>query len=331
MTTAEDVHSSYDEPIGTGGNREDLSDILWDISPTETPGIQALGKGKATAVYHEHLTDALEPVGDNQNIEGSDAVLVKAASRIRMGNYTQIFRKNASVSGTQEKVLKGGGIKSEMAYQVGRRMKAIKRDAEHNVFGRNNAKEAGTDLAAREMGSFSAYMGDENGAIALPGSSYNTGDGSAAAGDGTDTPTAGTPRALSETVLKDALEQLWVQSGGNENIIALCNAHQRGLLSEMTAAGATRYVTSEDKRLVDSIDVYDGDYHTVTITPDRFCLDDAVFLIDGEYAKICDMRPIHSYDLAKLGDSYRKDIVWEFTLEVSNPRAHVMIGGLSTS
>jgi len=330
MATSEDVHSSYDEPIGTGGNREDLSDILWDISPTETPGIQALGKGKATAVYHEHLTDALEAAADNQNVEGSDASLVKAASRIRMGNYTQIFRKNASVSGTQEKVLKGGGIKSEMAYQTGRRMKAIKRDAEYNVFGRNNAKAAGTDLTAREMGSFSAYMGDENGAIALPGSSYSTGDGTAPAGDGSDVPTAGTGRALTEDIWKDALEQLWIQSGGNENIIALCGAHQRGVISTFTGSG-TRYVTAEDKRLVNSIDIYDGDYHTVTVSPDRFCLDNAVFLIDGEYAKICDMRPIHSYDLAKLGDSYRKDIVWEFTLEVSNPRAHMMIDGLLTT
>ena len=133
MTQAVGSHSSYSEPIVTGGNREDLSDVLWDISPTETPGITALGKGKCTATNHEHLTDSLEDVADNKHIEGDDAAPEKAASRVRMGNYTQILKKHAVVTGTQEKVLKGGGIKSEMAYQVGRRMKAIKRDAEFNV------------------------------------------------------------------------------------------------------------------------------------------------------------------------------------------------------
>ena len=331
MAQAEGAHSAYDEPIGTGGNREDLSDLLWDVSPTETPGITAIGKNKATAITHDWLTDSLEDPADNAHIEGDDAAPVAPASRVRLSNHTQIFKKHSVVTGTQEKVLKGGGIKSEMAYQVGRRMKAIKRDAERSIFGTNNAKVAGSDVLAREMASFSTYMGDVGGNVALPGSSYaGAGDSTAPAGDGTNVPTKGTPRALDETIFKDALTQLWEQSGGNENIIALCGAFNRGVLSTMTGAG-TRYVTTDDKRLVDSIDVYDGDYHTVSITPDRFSLADAVFLLDPEYAKCSDLRPIHSYDLAKMGDSYRKEITWEFTLEVCNPRAHVMIDALTTA
>lgn len=331
MTQPGGIRSSYDEPIGTGGNREDLSDILWDVSPTDTPGLTALGKNRATATNHEWLTDSLEDAAANATIEGDDAAPTDVASRIRMGNYTQIMRKHSVVSGTQERVLKGGGIKSEMAYQVGRRMKAIKRDAEYAIFGVDNAKVAGSDVAARELGSFSAYMGDENGNVALPGSSWHGGaTGTAPSGDGTDVATPGTPRALDETIFKGALETLWEQSGGNENIIALCAAHQRGLISAFTGAG-TRYVTTDDKKLVDSIDVYDGDYHTVSITPDRWMQTTAVLLLDPEYAKVSDLRPIHSYDLAKTGDSYRKEIVWEWTLEVSNPRAHVLIDDLTTS
>ena len=172
MTQAVGAHSSYDEPIATGGNREDLSDVLWDITPTETPGITALGKGRATATAHDWLTDSLEDVADNKHIEGDDASPVAPASRVRLSNYSQILKKHAVVTGTQEKVLKGGGIKSEMAYQVGRRMKAIKRDAEFNVFGDVGFKVAGDDNTERELASFAAYMGDENGLITLPGSSY---------------------------------------------------------------------------------------------------------------------------------------------------------------
>lgn len=323
------AHSAYDEPIGTGGNREDLSDLLWDVSPTETPGITAFGKNRATAITHDWLTDSLEDPAVNAHIEGSDAEPVAPASRVRLSNYTQIMKKWSVVTGTQEKVLKGGGIKSEMAYQVGRRMKAIKRDAELAIFGANTAKLAGSDVADRIMGSLSTYMGDDQGAVALPGSSYaGAADGTAPAGDGTDVPTKGTPRALDVDIFKLSLDQLWTQSGGNENIIALCGSYNRGVISGFTGAG-TRYVTTDDKRLVDSLDVYDGDYHTVSIVPDRYSLPDAVFLLDSEYGKVSDLRPLHSYDLAKAGDSYRKEMTWEFTLEVCNPRAHIMIDALT--
>lgn len=331
MTQAVGAHSTYSEPIGTGGNREDLSDVLWDVSPTDTPFITAIGKNKATAITHDHLTDSLEDPADNANIEGDDASPTKAKSRVRLSNYTQIFKKHAVVTGTQEKVLKGGGIKSEMAYQVGRRMKAIKRDAERALIGVNNAKVMGDDTTAREMGSFSAYLGDEDGAISLPGNSFFGGaTGVAPDGDGSNVPTDGTERPFTETILKDALATLWDQSGGNENILAICGAYNRGVISDFTGAG-TRYVTTDDKKLVASIDVYDGDFHTVTVTPDRFALQANVFLVDPEYAKVSDLRAIHSYDLAKTGDSYRKEIVWEFTLEVSNPRAHINIAALSTA
>jgi hypothetical protein len=329
MAVTAGARLSYDEPIGTGGNREDLSDLLWDVSPTETPGLTAMGRSKATATNHEYLTDALEDAAENAHVEGDDSTPVKAASRIRMGNYTQIFKKHAVVSGTQEKVMKGGGIKSEMAYQVGRRMKAIKRDAEYTVFGAGVAKVAGNSGAARKMGSLAAYLGDEGGDIALPGNSY-FGTGTEPGGDGSDVPVAGTPRAFTEEILKSALSQLWAQAGGNSNVIALCGAYNRGVMSTFTSS-AVRNVTTDDRKLVASIDVYDGDFHTVTITPDRFSSPGNVFILDPEYLKTSTLRPINSYDLAKTGDSYKKEIVWEWTLEVCHPRAHINIADLTTS
>ena len=328
MATVQGAHSSYSEPTVTGGNREDLSDVLKDLSPTEVPFYSACGSSKATATNYEWLTDTLEEPAFNANIEGQDANPAPAASRIRMGNYTQSLKKNAVVTHTQERVLKGGGIKGEMAYQVGRRMKAMKRDAEHILVGVHNAKVAGSTSVAREMGSFSSYLGDENGDIDLPGSSIaDAGDGTRPGGDGSSAFVPGTARALTENIFKDALSQLWVQSGGNENIIAVCGAKQRGIISEF-AGSATRYVTTDDARLQASIDVYDGDFHTVTVVPDRFCLVDSLFLVDSEYVNIADLDPMNSYDLGKTGDSYKKEIRWEFTLEVTNPRAHVHIADL---
>ena len=317
---AEGAKHSYSEAIGTGGNREDLSDVLFDVSPTETPFITAIKKNKATATSHDWLTDELEDPANNAHIEGDDATAVAPSDRSRLSNYTQIFKKHAVVTGTQETVLKGGGVKSEMAYQVARRMKAIKRDCERACIGVNNAKEGGSDTVAREMGSFSTYMTADTW--------LGAGDGTAPTGNGQDTPTAGTARALTEDIFKNGLETLWNQSGGNENILAICGSKQRGIISTFDSS-STRYVTTDDKKLVASIDVYDGDYHTVTVTPDRFCKQASLFLIDPQYAALSDLRPISSKDLATLGDSKRKEIVWETTLEICNPLAHIEIDDLT--
>jgi hypothetical protein len=322
MAQAVGATSTYDEPIATGGNREDLSDVLFDVSPTETPFITAIKKNSATATSHDWLVDALEDPAANANIEGDDAAPVAVAPRDRLSNYTQIFKKHAVVTGTQERVLKGGGVKSEMAYQVARRMKAMKRDAELAMIGVANVKVAGNDTTAREMGSLETYM---------TGVSYFGGTGFAApTGNSVDVGTPGTPRALTEDIFKAALAALWNTSGGNENILAVVGSHVRGVISDFTAS-STRYVTTDDKKLVASIDVYDGDYHTVTITPDRYSQASSCFLLDTEYAAVSDLRSASTKDLAVTGDSTRKEIVWECTLEICNPEAHVQIAGLLTA
>ena len=312
--------STYDEPIGTGGNREDLSDVLYDISPTETPFMTAAKKTNATATAHDWLTDELEDPAENAHIEGDDAAPVAAASRKRLSNYTQIFKKHAVVTGTQEKVLKGGGVKSEMAYQVARRMKAMKRDAERAFIGVPTAKVAGDDSTPRMLGSFESYMTDKT---------YLGGAGFIApTGNGVDVGTAGTERVLTEDLLKQGLETLWTNSGGNENIMAICGSHVRGVISTFTSS-STRYVSTDDKKLVASIDVYDGDFHTVTVTPDRYSDQSSLFLIDKEYISVADLRGISTKDLAVLGDSTRKEIVWETTFKMNNPDAHVQLAGLA--
>ena len=321
MAIAVGTHSTYDEPIATGGNREDLSDVMWDVSPTETPLLTLMGKNSATGTAHDWLTDTLAAAADNKNLEGGDAVVADPASRSRLSNYTQILDKTAGVSGTQEKVLKGGGVKSEMAYQLARRMKEMKRDGEFALIGQSNAKVGGSETVAREMGSLDAYLVTNN-QFAATGSSVPTGDGT----DVSDY--AGTNRTLTETILKGGLEDLYTNSGGNESVTALVSATHKGVISTFTGS-ATRYVTTEDKKLVASIDVYVGDFHTVRVVPDRYIKANMLYIVDAEYIKCSELRAMHSYDLAKNGDADRKQVVWEFTLEVCNEKAHVNIADLT--
>lgn len=313
--------STYSEPIGTGGNREDLSDVLYDISPTETPFVSMAKKGKATAVKHEWLTDSLGAPAKNAQIEGNVAVATKPGDRVRLGNYCQIFSKFAVVSGSQEKADHGGGIKSEMAYQVARRMKEMKRDLEFACVGSGlQVSKAGSETVAREMASLQAYMRAANTSLGATGT--------AGAGNGTNVYTPGTNRAFDETIFKDALSAMWNQSGGSENISALMGAKQRGIFSTFSGSN-TRYASIDDKKLTASIDVYDGDFHTVTAVPDRYTAAGEVLLIDKDYVSIDNFRPVFSEDLAKTGDGAAKQIIMETTLKVGNPLAHYVITALT--
>ena len=135
MAQATGAHSYYDEPIATGGNREDLGDMVWDVSPADTPLITAIKKVKATGVLHSWLTDSLSTGAGTSRIEGDDATAADPTSRVRLTNNTEIFTKHSVVTGTQEASLKGGGIKSEMAYQLPRRVRELKTHIEHAAIG----------------------------------------------------------------------------------------------------------------------------------------------------------------------------------------------------
>lgn len=317
MAIATGAHSTYDED--DIGNREDLSDVIFDVSPLDTPFLSMMGRTKATAVTHEWLTDVIEAAADNKALEGGDATGVAVDPRVRRNNTCQILDKVPVVTGTQEEA-DSAGVKSEMAYQVARRMKAIKRDLEFAMIGQSNAKVTGAAATAREMASFDAYLTTNN-QLAT--------ESSAPTGDGTDVSDfAGVDRDLSETILTAGLQSLYTNSGGNSSVNMLLTAAQKAKFSAMTA-NATRYVTNDQKELVSSVDVYVGDFHTVKAVPDRQLQSGISFIVDPEYVKLAELRKLHSYDLAKQGDSHRKQLIWECTLEVCNEKAHVLIGDLN--
>jgi len=293
--------------------------MLYQISPTETPVCTLASKGKATAINHEWLTDELEAAAQNAKIEGDDSTGVQAAPRTRLGNYTQILTKPVVVTGSQEKVLKGGNVKSEVAYQTAQRMKAIKRDLEVSLVGLSNAKVAGSATVAREMGSLDSYI--VTNFEAASGSSTPTGNGV----DVSDF--AGADRALTQDILDDALGNLW-DSNSADAVTAIVGKSDKAIISGFTNR-STRQTDSNDKKMVSAIDFYDGDFQFVTIKADRHLKANLMYLIDPDYISIADLRPLHVIDLAKTGDATKKELVWECTLKVSNPDAHSCIADLT--
>ncbi len=139
------------------GQREDLTDIIYDISPTETPFMSSIGKTKATAVYHEWQTDSLAAATTaNAAIEGADATSATLAPTVRLGNYTQIIQKTVQVSGTLDTVNKAGR-KSEKAYQLAKASAELKRDLE-TILLANQGRSAGTSTIARKLGSILSWI-----------------------------------------------------------------------------------------------------------------------------------------------------------------------------
>lgn len=305
--------SSYDAV----GNREDLTDMIWDVSPTETPFLSAIKKGKAKGTNHEWQTDALTAVSaTNAHIEGDDATPAAPAATTRLGNYTQILKKHAVTTGTQEAVDKAGR-KSEMAYQMARRMKEIKLDCEASMIGGaaiGNAKVAGNDTTAREMGSIYTYMTSN---VSLGAT------GAVSTGDGSGVMTTGTDRDLTAAIL-DAVLVTAFSNGANPNTLYVSPTNKT-VVGDFTAGGATRYVTTDESKLNTGIDVYVGDFHTLKVVPSRQIVGDNVLAIDHDYVKFAELRGISAKNLAVTGDSQRKEITWEGTLEVCNEAALALI------
>ena len=282
------------------GNREDLSDIITNITPTETPLFSMFGKTRADATYHEWLEDELNPPGANAQVEGADFVAATSTTRTRKGNYCQIFEKAAAVSGTQEAVKKAG-IKSEMAYQLRNRMKEIAKDVEYAIIN-NAAAVAGDAATARQLGGIQAFVGTNvlaNGGVA---------------------------RDLTESLLNDGIQQAWAAGGDPDTVV--CNGTYKRTISGFTA-GVTKTLSAKDKRLIAAVDIYESDFGIVRILPHRYMVSGKIFILDKSYWKTAYLRPFKVEEKAKTGDRIEKVIIGELTIEARAEKANAIITDLT--
>jgi|SRR5215471_10104544 len=302
------------------GLREDLSDIIYNISPTETPFMTAIAREKATAVYHEWQTDALEAVNTaNAQIQGDDISAFDAVvPTVRLGNYTQISRKTVIISMTEEATDKAGR-KSERGYQIAKKGKSLKRDIE-GILLSNQARTAGAvGATAARAASVLAWI-KTNVANVVAG-------GSNPAGDGTNTRTDGTtPVAFTEGMLQTALASIWTNSGDEPDFV-LVNSNQKRAITGFTGNN-TRYVNAEEEKLVNSIDVYVYDFGSVEVKADRFMRQRDALIINSDLWALAWLRPINLVDLAKTGDNEKAMIVGEYTLTSRNEAGSGLVADL---
>ena len=284
------------------GNREDLMDVVTNISPTDTPMFSGFKKSKASARYHEWMTESLAAAASNAQIEGLDYTFSKPTARSRGGGYTQILLKLVEVSGTQESVDKAG-VESEYAHRMQNALKEIARDAEYAIVnGTGNSGASGTARALK-------------GVLAWITTNVETGSGT------------GT-QALTETMYNDLLQTVYDQGGNPDTTYA--NGWQKRKISAFSTP-STRNIDAEDKKLVASVDVYESDFGLQTIVLDRYMPTDKVAVLEKDKWSVAVLRPFKSEEVAKIGDAYRGAVVGEFTLASLNEAASGQITELSTS
>lgn len=322
MTQPTNTFDSYDAV----GNREDLQDKIYMVSPEKTPIVSAIGRFKATQRLHEWQRDNLDtPNKDNAVIEGDDRTGTALPPTERVANTVQLFDKVAVVSSTQEKT-KAAGRSSEMKYQISKKMVELKRDLEAMVISNNPAVQGNSTTARKSAGL---------GVLLYTNTSHGVGGSTTAhtSGLATVAPVAGTGRAFAETQLKTVMQSIYTNSGEMPSIISMTPSHKAGF-SAFTGIAASRVNVKKGSQatIVGGADVYMSDFGELTVVPNYVqatANSGTVFILNPEYAGIAYLGGFKSEALAKTGHTEKELVSVEACLVVTSEKAHGKIADLT--
>lgn len=308
MAQPTNTFDSYD----ARGIREDLSDVIYDISPEETPFYTACAKAKASNTLHEWQTDALRSSGDNAHIEGDDTIAEARSATVRLNNRTQIFKNSVVIPGTDVGLNKAGRAR-EMAYQVLKIAKEQKLDIEKAMFA-NQAKVAGDATTARRMAGVPAWLTTNTNFQSGSSGADPTGDGSNARTDD------GTPTAFSQTKFDAVMQAIWV-AGGKPDSVYL-SAFQMNLALGFTGNNNQRSnITAEAEKVIKHMSVYVTPWGTVEFKPTRENRGRDVFIMQDDMWAVGVLRATKNEELAKTGDNEKRQVVTELTLVCRNEKS----------
>lgn len=285
------------------GNREDLTDTIYRITPTLTPFLNMASKAKASNTLHEWQTQDLAAATANAQAEGDTIANKTVTPTIRLNNRTQISAKAVSVSGTQ-RAMNPAGRKDELGYQMAMVSLELKRDIE---------------LGLTQNGVLATSPRQSRG---LPGwvvDNVDTGVGYVAASyTGNTAQTDGAQMAFTEARMKNVLQKIYVAGGMPDTVMLPPAAKQT--FSSFTG-NATRLDKSEDAKLYASVDVYVSDFGELKAVPNRFQRTRDVFILQSDKWAVAYLRGFQTIELAKTGDADLREVLAEYTLEARAPKA----------
>jgi len=333
------------ETYGAIGIREDLSNIIYNISPMDTPFINSVGRGSCDNTTFEWQTDELSAAGNNRQEEGNDYTATAATEPRRLTNFSQISATQVTSSGTAEAV-DFAGRKSTQAYQLAKRAKEMKRDMEKMLLD-DTIKTIGASGTARKTASVGTWMGtpvtststvidasnDGSGAARLTGLA-NLGAGSVGP-DGTTAPSAAAGATLAITLagINATVSRIW-DLGGTPDVI-MCDAATKQTISSSAVGGsvvATPYKDAGSKdgaiTAVNAVDVLVTDFGTFKVVPNRFSLAETLYFFDYDLWSLDYLRPFRTETLAKSGDNMKQLLLAEYGLRAKNGHGNGQMRGV---
>ena len=302
------------------GKPRDLSKLIFNVSPTDTPFLTMCGRTTASQTLHEWQTDALTAPGANAQKEGIDVTTFAGSNTTELSNKTQILMKAVSVSGTAQAVVQNGATE-QYTHQMALRMKEIKKDLEFALL--SNQLAAGESTSGRLMTGLPCWL-----------TTNFAGGASGAAATSSSACTAGTARVPTEALLKALLTSIY-NAGGNPNTIMMA-PDVRVKMSEVLTGGSTKMEKAEMKKATAVIDVYVSDFGALKLVPNRVQAyvtysKGCAFVLDPEYWKVAYLRPFQEQRLAVTGDSEKGFIVAEATLEARNEASSGVLADLKAA
>lgn len=324
MTATVNATKAYD--LSGGALREDLEDIIYDISPMDTVFLSSIaGRGRCQSTTHEWLIDSLTSAAHNAQIEGDAFSAHVRTLPTRYKNYTQISRVDFEVTGTSQ-ATNNAGMREILAYHTARAGKELKRHMETSLL-TVNAASAGTSTSPRVSGAVQNWIYSPN-HVSL--SSQTTATTTApVSGFATGTVGAGSSTAITETGLKDALKKAWSAGGETDTILTTAAIYDK--IGQFTGL-ATRFrdVSSKSQaQIIGAADVYVSAYGSHNIRLSRYVTAGSVLCLQHDGWEVAYLRPFQTIDVAKVGDSERRMILAEWTLVARKPRANTKLTSMA--
>lgn len=312
--------------FGEVGVREELSDLIALISPTDTPVLSNARKGKVDNTKYEWQRDALASAAVNAQLQGDDvAAFDTVTATVRMSNRTQISRKTIVIADTIS-FINLAGRDQELSYQIAKRAKELKRDQEFGLLS-NTAAVTGSSAVAPKYGALLAMVGS------IDGSNVDKGGGAGAnptdAVDFTAVRVDGTTRPFTEQLLKNAVKAGWVNGGEPDTLMV--DAIQKSVVSNFAGVSTKTYAQGEKRpaAIIGSADLYVTEFGNLSVIPNRFQRARDAWLLDFDAIRVVTLRPYKVVELAKTGDAEKRMLILEYGLKVDHEQMLALVTDLA--
>jgi len=335
MAVITDTFLTYDAK----GIREDLSDLISDISPTTTPFQSNIGSRDADNTYFEWQTDSLATASATPVVEGQDLSSFTAVTpTVRLGNYCQINMVDFIISGTEQRVDKAGRA-SEIGYQAAKAAKELKRNIEVAALLNGVGAVVGGTSTARVTCGFPGWLKSNVVENTATKPSYT---GSVPTGASEVWKSFDIPTAFLETMLKSTMQSCY-ENGGEPSML-MVSPFNKTVVSAFSGIASSRYNVdgAEPSVIIGAADIYVSDFGNLSVVPNRFftsvidegagsLMNNWAFLIDPDEVKLASLRPYTIESLAKTGDADKRMALREWGLQVNNEAAHGVVAAITSA